>query len=70
MPFRRPVLSLLEPYDVVGVPVVTATGLSYQPRIATAVEPYRVTRLPLGSAAVGGLRAALAGVERAAARPS
>jgi hypothetical protein len=55
MPRRR--LDVLEPYEVIGQPVVSATRLSYRPWIDEAVAPYGATRLPVGS--TGGLWDAL-----------
>lgn len=46
--FRRR-LQVLDSYEVIGLPVVGATRLSYVPWIERAVQPYRATRLPLGS---------------------
>ncbi len=47
MPRHR--LSLLEPYEVIGQPVVGATRLSYRPWIDEAVAPYGATTLPVGA---------------------
>lgn len=55
--FRRR-LDVIESYEVVGLPVVGATRLSYVPWIAQALEPYGATRLPTGTAT--GLGEALA----------
>jgi hypothetical protein len=55
MPRRR--LDVLEPYEVIGQPVVSATRLSYRPWIDEAVAPYGATSLPVGS--TGGLWDAL-----------
>lgn len=41
---------VLDSYEVIGRPVVTAAGLSYVPWIDQAVAPYSATRLPNGSA--------------------
>jgi hypothetical protein len=43
--FRRH-LDELEPYEVIGQPVVGPTGLTYVPWIDRAVEPYEATQLP------------------------
>jgi hypothetical protein len=68
MPRRR--LDVLEPYEVIGQPVVSSTGLSYRPWIDEAVAPYGATRLPVGS--TGALRDALqrAGVVPGLAPPA
>jgi len=55
MPRHR--LDVLEPYEVIGQPVVSSTRLSYRPWIDEAVAPYGATRLPVGVAV--GLRDAL-----------
>jgi len=41
-------LGLLESYELIGSPVVTATRLSYIPWVQQAVKPYNATRLPIG----------------------
>jgi len=43
---RRPGLQLLDAYEVIGEPVVTADRLSYVPWVERAVSPYNATRLP------------------------
>ena len=50
-------LGLLESYELIGSPVVTATRLAYVPWVQQAVMPYNATRLPVGPAQ--GLWAAL-----------
>jgi hypothetical protein len=50
-------LDVLDSYELIGTPVVSATRLSYVPWIDQAVEPYQATRLPVGPAQ--GLWAAL-----------
>ena len=62
--FRRR-LHVLDSYEVIGLPVVGATRLSYVPWIDCAVQPYRATRLPLGMAT--GLADALRRASEAAA---
>lgn len=42
-------LQVLDSYEVIGLPVVSRTGLRYVPWIDRAVEPYNATRLPCGS---------------------
>jgi hypothetical protein len=39
-------LHLLDDYEVIGQPVVSASGLVYRPWIDEAVKPYNATRLP------------------------
>jgi hypothetical protein len=39
-------LQLLDDYEVIGQPVVSATGLAYVPWLVEAVKPYNATRLP------------------------
>src|SRR3954447_7268338 len=46
---QRHRLDVLEPYEVTGQPVVTQTRLQYVPWVQQAVQPYRATRLPVGS---------------------
>ncbi len=41
-------LDVLEPYEVIGQPVVTATRLAYRPWIDVALAPYGATALPVG----------------------
>lgn len=43
-------LEVLDSYEVIGLPVVGVTRLSYVPWIDQAVQPYTVTRLPHGTA--------------------
>ena len=43
-------LDVLDSYEVIGLPVVGVTRLSYVPWIDQAVEPYTATRLPHGTA--------------------
>jgi hypothetical protein len=60
-------LRVLDSYEVIGLPVVSISGLSYVPWIDRAVEPYTATRLPAGTGT--GLAEALrrAGREQSAA---
>jgi hypothetical protein len=44
----RHTLKVLDSYEVIGLPVVSRTGLTYVPWIDRAVEPYSATRLPAG----------------------
>jgi hypothetical protein len=39
-------LRLLDDYEVIGTPVVSANGLAYVPWVVDAVKPYNATRLP------------------------
>jgi hypothetical protein len=41
-------LQVLDSYEVIGLPVVTTTRLSYVPWIDLAVRPYTATSLPVG----------------------
>ncbi len=41
-------LDLLDSYELIGNPVVTATRLAYVPWVQQAVQPYTATRLPVG----------------------
>jgi hypothetical protein len=41
-------LQVIEPYEVLGEPRVTATGIAYRSIIDMVTEPYRATRLPVG----------------------
>jgi len=41
-------LDVLESYELIGSPVVSATRLSYVPWVEQALKPYRATRLPVG----------------------
>ena len=59
-------LDVLESYELIGSPVVTSTRLAYVPWVQEAVQPYRATRLPSGSAS--GLWQALQRAQVAAAR--
>jgi hypothetical protein len=43
-------LDVLESYELIGTPVVTATRLSYIPWVEQALKPYNATRLPVGPA--------------------
>jgi len=62
--FRRR-LQVLDSYEVIGLPVVGATRLSYVPWIECAVQPYTATQLPVGR--VTGLADALRRASEAAA---
>lgn len=42
-------LEVLDSYEVIGLPVVGVTRLSYVPWIDQAVKPYTATRLPHGT---------------------
>jgi hypothetical protein len=42
-------LQVLDSYEVIGLPVVGATRLSYVPWVECAVRPYSATRLPSGT---------------------
>lgn len=46
--FRRS-LDVLDSYEVIGLPVVGVTRLSYVPWIDQAVRPYTATTLPHGT---------------------
>lgn len=50
-------LDVLEPYELIGSPVVSSTRLAYVPWVEQAIKPYNATRLPVGP--VQGLGAAL-----------
>lgn len=39
-------LRLLDDYEVIGQPVVSAAGIAYVPWVVEAVKPYNATRLP------------------------
>ena len=54
---HRRTLDVLDSYELISSPVVTATRLAYVPWVQDAVGPYGATRLPLGPAQ--GLRKAL-----------
>ena len=41
-------LDVLDSYELIGSPVVTATRLSYVPWVEQALKPYNATRLPVG----------------------
>jgi hypothetical protein len=41
-------LQVIEPYEVLGEPRVTATGVAYRSIVELVTEPYRATRLPVG----------------------
>lgn len=58
-------LQMLDSYEVIGLPVVGTTRLSYVPWIDRAVQPYGATRLPSGTAT--GLAEALRRAGEAAA---
>ena len=58
-------LQMLDSYEVIGLPVVGRTRLSYVPWIDRAVQPYGATRLPSGM--VSGLADALRRAGEAAA---
>ena len=59
----RPRLDVIDGYEVIGLPVVGPTGLTYVPWIERAAEPYAATRLPTCS--VRGLWDALRRAEAA-----
>jgi hypothetical protein len=44
---QRHRLDVLEPYEVIGQPVVTQTRLQYVSWVEQAVRPYRATRIPV-----------------------
>ncbi|MEQ1787003.1 MAG: hypothetical protein ABL966_08115 [Acidimicrobiales bacterium] len=58
-------LEVLDSYELIGSPVVTATRLAYVPWVEDAVRPYNATRLPVGPAQ--GLTVALRKARLAAA---
>lgn len=39
-------LRILEDYEVIGTPIVSASGIAYVPWVEEAVKPYNATRLP------------------------
>ena len=39
-------LHILDDYEVIGKPVVSARGIAYVPWLEEAVKPYNATRLP------------------------
>lgn len=41
-------LQVIEPYEVLGEPRVTATGIAYRSIVDLVTAPYRATRLPTG----------------------
>jgi hypothetical protein len=59
-------LQVLESYEVIGLPVVSSTRLSYVPWIDRAVQPYSATRLPAGTGTISGLGEALRRASEAA----
>jgi hypothetical protein len=61
-------LDVLDLYEVIGSPVVTADRLAYVPWSVTAVQPYNATRLPTGP--TRGLREALQRARRATPPPA
>jgi hypothetical protein len=60
-------LDVLESYELIGSPVVTATRVAYVPWVQEAVQPYGATRLPSGP--VQGLWKALQQAQLAASVP-
>jgi hypothetical protein len=60
-------LQVIEPYEVLGQPVVSPVGLVYRPILDYVTQPYRVTALPVGFRT--GLIEAMARADRGAAGP-
>jgi hypothetical protein len=48
--FGRPRLQLLESYEVIGQPIVSARRLTYVPWVEQACRPYTATCVPSGRA--------------------
>jgi hypothetical protein len=58
-------LDVLDSYELIGSPIVTANRLAYVPWVQDALRPYNATRLPIGP--VQGLSSALRKARLAAA---